>query len=143
MARLLLEAGVKAEDRIGVLGLNSAAHFAVLLGASRIGAVTVSVNFLHPQNLPLSWMTPVSMLFITDASIDEIVTTTLALRDQPTRLVADRDDAYQQLAEVMNRDAVPYISDSPMDERAPAVQLYTSGTTSPRVPCSAIATCCP
>ncbi len=131
VARLLLDAGVKAEDRIGVLGLNSAAHFAVLLGASRIGAVTVSVNFrLAPAELAFILDDAgIDVLFITDASIDEIVTTTLALRDQPTRLVADRDDAYQQLAEVMNRDAVPYISDSPMDERAPAVQLYTSGTT--------------
>lgn len=131
VAHLLLEAGIKPQDRVGVLGLNSAAHFAVLLGASRVGAVTVSVNFrLAPAELAFILDDAgIDVLFITDASIDEIVTTTLALRDQPTRLVADRDDAYQQLAEVMNRDSEPYINNSPMEERAPAVQLYTSGTT--------------
>ena len=117
----------------------------MLLGASRIGAVTVSVNFrLAPAELAFILDDAgIDVLFITDASIDEIVTTTLAL-DQPTRLVADRDDAYQQLAEVMNRDAVPYISDSTMDERARrSSSIPAAPQASPRVPCSAIATCCP
>ena len=131
VAQLLLEAGVKPEDRVGVLGLNSAAHFAVVLGASRVGAVTVSVNFrLAPAELAFILDDAgIDLLFVTDDSINDIVDQTIALRDKATRLIADRESAYRTLAQVMSQDVEPYTHGAYVDERSPALQLYTSGTT--------------
>jgi acyl-CoA synthetase (AMP-forming)/AMP-acid ligase II len=131
VAQLLLEAGVKPEDRVGVLGLNSAAHFAVVLGASRVGAVTVSVNFrLAPAELAFILDDAgIDLLFVTDDSINDIVDQTIALRDKATRLIADRESAYRTLAQVMSQDVELYTHGAYVDERSPALQLYTSGTT--------------
>ena len=131
IARLLLEAGVKREDRIGVLGLNSAAYFAILLGASRIGAVTVSVNFrLAPAELAFVLDdAQVDILFVTDDSIDETITQTIAIRELPTRLIANRSDAFLTLSTVINQEVEPYRQIGQVDEHSPALQLYTSGTT--------------
>ncbi|MCH1493020.1 MAG: long-chain-fatty-acid--CoA ligase [Luminiphilus sp.] len=131
VAHLLLEAGVKPEERVGVLGLNSAAHFAVLLGASRVGAVTVSVNFrLAPAELAFILDdAEIDLLFVTDDSINDIVDQTIALRDKATRLIADRESVYRPLAQVMSQDVEPYTHGAYVDERSPALQLYTSGTT--------------
>ena len=131
IARLLLDAGVKREDRIGVLGLNSAAYFAILLGASRIGAVTVSVNFrLAPAELAFVLDdAQVDILFVTDDSIDETITQTIAIRELPTRLIANRSDAFLTLTTAINQEVEPYREIGQVDEHSPALQLYTSGTT--------------
>ncbi len=131
IAQLLAEMGIAAGDRVGVLGLNSAAHFAVILGASRIGAVTVSVNFrLAPAELAFILDDAgIDALFVTDNSIDEVITATMAAREHSTRLIANRDDAYVSLAEALARDVEPFVADDHVDERAPVLQLYTSGTT--------------
>ena len=131
IARLLLDAGVKREDRIGVLGLNSAAYFAILLGASRIGAVTVSVNFrLAPAELAFVLDdAQVDILFVTDNSIDETITQTITVRELPTRLIANRSDAFLTLTKAINQEVEPYRQIGQVDEHSPALQLYTSGTT--------------
>ena len=124
--------GVASGNRIGVVGLNSAAHFAILFDASRFGAAAVSVNFrLAPAELAfILGDAEIELLFVTDASVANIVSQTLALRDQPTKLTADQGEAWHSLAKLMTTAGEPYtIGDMP-DENAPAVQLYTSGTTS-------------
>ena len=131
IAHFLSDAGVTGADRIGVLGLNSAAHFAILLGASRVGAVTVSVNFrLAPAELAFILDDAgIDYLFVTDNSIDDIVAQTLALRERSTHLIANHSSADNQLAEVLNQPSKPFTQEGQIDERRPAVQLYTSGTT--------------
>ncbi|MEE4204386.1 MAG: AMP-binding protein, partial [Halieaceae bacterium] len=131
VANELLSMGVKPGDRIGVLGLNSAAHLAVFLAGSRIGAVTVSVNFrLAPPEIAFILDDAgVEVLFVTDNQIDEIITATIGARTGKTRLIANREDAEQQLKAVIDGNKTPVVSDRYMDERAPVLQLYTSGTT--------------
>ena len=131
IAQTLLDMGVQEGERVGVLGLNSAAHLAVLLGASRIGAVTVSANFrLAPAELAFVLDdAQISVLVVTDESIDEVITETLARREQPTRLIAGRVDAEATLAEVLKRQVAPVIRDRLLHESSPVLQLYTSGTT--------------
>lgn len=131
VAAALTELGITAGNRVGVLGLNSAAHFAVILGASRVGAVTVSVNFrLAPAELAFVLDdAQIDVLFVTDSSIDAVIDQTLAARSMPTRLVANRQDAHIQLADMLAQDAAPYLRDEHVTEDAPVLQLYTSGTT--------------
>ena len=131
MAQLMTEMGVNAGDRVGVLGLNSATHFAVILGASRIGAVTVSVNFrLAPAELAFILDDArIDVLFVTDNSIDDVITATPELREQTTRLIGNRQDAYLSIDEALARPVIQVVADAHVDERTPVLQLYTSGTT--------------
>lgn len=130
IARLMREQGISEGDRIAVLGLNSARHFAVFLAASRVGAVAVSVNFrLAPAELAFILDDAnVSLLFVTDASIDQAVTAMVATREQPTRIIGDRDDAILSWEAVFHAASAP-LTDAPVSENAPVLQLYTSGTT--------------
>ena len=131
VAAALIEMGVTPGNRVGVLGLNSATHFAVILGASRVGAVTVSVNFrLAPAELAFILDdAKAEVLFVTDNTIDEAIDQTLKQRDMPTRLVANRQDAHLQLTSLLSRDGAPVRCEQLFNEHAPALQLYTSGTT--------------
>lgn len=131
VAAMLVEMGVGTGDRIGVLGLNSATHFAVFLAASRIGAVTVSVNFrLAPAELAFVLDdAQVNVLFVTDNTIDETIDQTLTHRTLPTRLIANRKDAFIELAPLLTKTGASVVRDEPIDENAPVLQLYTSGTT--------------
>ena len=71
IAGYLLAQGVSPGERIGILGLNSAVHFAIMLGASRIGAVTGVVNFR---------LAPAELAFILDdAEIEQLFVIDLVL----------------------------------------------------------------
>lgn len=131
VAQLLIEMGITAGDRVGVLGLNSACHFAVILAASRIGAVTVSVNFrLAPAELAFILDdAEIDALFVTDSTIDEAITETVRQRERSTRLIANRDDAFVSLTEALARPSAPVLLEEQRDENSPVLQLYTSGTT--------------
>ena len=131
IATLLAELGVTAGDRIGVLGLNSAAHFAIMIGASRMGAVTVSVNFrLAPAELAFILDDAhIDVLFVTDNSIDDVIDQMVKQRTLATRVVANRDDAFERLDTVLASVAEPFLWDDYIDENTPVLQLYTSGTT--------------
>ncbi len=131
VAATLIEMGVTPGNRVGVLGLNSATHFAVILGASRVGAVTVSVNFrLAPAELAFILDdAKAEVLFVTDNTIDEAIDQTLKQRDMPTRLVANRQEAHLQLTSLLSRDGAPVRCEQLFNEHAPVLQLYTSGTT--------------
>jgi len=131
VAQTLLDLGVAEGERVGVLGLNSAAHLAVVLGASRIGAVTVSANFrLAPAELAFVLDdAEITVLFVTDNSIDDVITKTLASRNRATRLIAARADAEQKLDQVLARTVDPVVRDALLHESSPVLQLYTSGTT--------------
>ena len=131
IAQLFLEMGVTAGDRVGVLGLNSPVHMAVMLAGSRIGAVTVSVNFrLAPAELAFILDDAgIDALVVTDNSIDDVITATIAAREKPTRLIANRDDAYMSLRAALERNAEPILNDEFIIETTPVLQLYTSGTT--------------
>lgn len=131
VAQVLREMGINAGDRVGVLGLNSAAHFAVILAASRIGAVTVSVNFrLAPVELAFILDDAgIDALFVTDNTIDDIITDTIQCREQSTRLIANRDDAFMALSEALAAPTNAAYADEYVNENTPVLQLYTSGTT--------------
>ena len=131
VAHQLVEMGVAVGDRVAVLGLNSAAHFAIILGASRVGAVAVSINFrLAPSELAFILDdADVNVLFVTDNSIDETISATLQARNGSTQLIANRSDAALQLRDVMASTAPMFVREETVDENSPVLQLYTSGTT--------------
>lgn len=131
VARLLLEQGVQPGDRIGVLGLNSAAHLAIFIGASRVGAVTVSVNFrLAPAELAFILDDAgVKVLFVTDSSIADSVSAMTEQRQGDTHIIGHHPQAAMSLADAFNGQAAPYDRGISVDENEPVLQLYTSGTT--------------
>ena len=131
IAGYLLAQGVSPGQRIGILGLNSAVHFAIMLGASRIGAVTVVVNFrLAPAELAFILDDAgIEQLFVTDNSVDDAVKAVLDQREGPTHLIAERTDAQTSLADALAFSSTSDLPELPFDEQAPVLQLYTSGTT--------------
>lgn len=131
IAGYLLAQGVSPGERIGILGLNSAVHFAIMLGASRIGAVTVVVNFrLAPAELAFILDdAEIEQLFVTDNSVDDAVTAVLDQRQGRTHLVAARADAHTLLSNALAFSNTKEPPELPFDEQAAVLQLYTSGTT--------------
>lgn len=131
VANQLLNMGVQPGERVGVLGLNSAAHLAIFLAASRIGAVTVSVNFrLAPPEIAFILDDArAKVLFVTDNMIDEVITAMMAAREGETTLIANREDAVHQLSAVMAGDNTRVATSDAIVESTPVMQLYTSGTT--------------
>ena len=131
VARLLIDHGIQPGDRIGVLGLNSAAHLAIFIGASRVGAVAVSVNFrLAPVELAFILDDAgVSLLFVTDSSIAETVTSMTSHRQGDTAIIGHHPGATITFDALFHGGAAPYNRDVNVDENDPVMQLYTSGTT--------------
>ncbi len=131
VAHQLVTLGVAAGDRVAVLGLNSAVHFAVILGVSRVGAVAVSINFrLAPAELAFILDdAEVNVLFVTDNTIDETISATVSARAGSTQIIANRTDAAHQLDELMTSSAPAFVREESVNENNPVLQLYTSGTT--------------
>jgi len=118
LARGLLRRGLKAGDRVAILGLNRYEYLVALFGLPRAGLVPVPVNIKLPRE---------TIAFIlSDAGAK------LALVDEasqpllPPALEALRFDEPSAWNGVL--DPGPFASVTP-GERDPALQIYTSGST--------------
>ncbi|MFT4518444.1 MAG: acyl-CoA synthetase (AMP-forming)/AMP-acid ligase II [Halioglobus sp.] len=129
LANALLQSGVQKGQRVAILGENSVEHLLVMIAASRIGAVSVPLNYrLAPAELAF---------IITDANVrvllvlDALADTLTALRGQipsDITLVSQNLPDTSTLEDYLatGSSEVPNVE---VDRFDPVIQLYTSGTT--------------
>lgn len=129
LAQGFLELGVKKGERVAVLGENSIEHCLLFMAASKIGAVSVPLNYR---------LAPAELAFV--------------LRDSNARallVVEGMEGVLQALRELISQETVVIARDQPdslpwdtwleqfspasprveIDKDEPFIQLYTSGTT--------------
>lgn len=126
VARGLAALGIAPEDRVCYLGHNTLCYFELLLGASKLGAVTVPLNWrlATPELCAIFEDTQAHVIFVSDG---------LAARAQEVR--AHLGDSRVTLIETSHyedwlalHDGGEFTSDAPGADHA-VLQLYTSGTT--------------
>lgn len=129
LACALLHSGVQKGERVAILGENSVEHLLVMLAASKIGAVSVPLNYrLAPAELAF---------IITDANVrilmvlDDLAETLNALREQIPSSITLVTQSLENTEHLEN-----YLTTGPeelpameIDRFDPFIQLYTSGTT--------------
>lgn len=125
MVTVLTAAGLRVGDRIAYLGKNSDLYFIVLFGAIRAGLVLVPVNWRN---------TAAETRFVLDDSGAKLIVADaeflplLAEADGGKRQIfVTDDDGEAGLQARLSR--VHPAARAPLDPYAPALQLYTSGTT--------------
>lgn len=130
VANALRASGVEAGDRIAFLDMNGPEYFEVTLGAAKLNAVTVALNWrLAPQELAYIVDDAEAKVLIASADFADAVA---ALRPQLDRLEetvivgeADGGVAYEEWLGAQS-ETDPMVPTGPDDA---AMQIYTSGTT--------------
>ncbi len=125
----LLELGLVRGDRLAILGENSLEHVVLFMAASKIGAVSVSLNYrLAPAELAFIINDARAKVLI---ALDGMQESLLALRQQ---LAADITVLSHGFADTL--DWTPWLAqhsdqkpDNEPDPQDAYIQLYTSGTT--------------
>jgi acyl-CoA synthetase (AMP-forming)/AMP-acid ligase II len=121
VAKALTQQGIRAGDRVAILARNSPAHYELLFGCGMIGAILLPVNWrLAPREVTAILADAQPSLLIVEADLQ----TLLAEAEQPLETI-DLQSAYPAW-----RDAA--VAEDPaqaLSPDAPALMLYTSGTT--------------
>ncbi len=129
MANGLIELGVGRGQRVAVLGENSVEHLLLVMAASRIGAVTVSLNHrLAPAELAFVIADSDTQVLLTLAGAeDKMAALQQQLAANVVVLTAGQPGS-RELHSWLDQQATqaPSVAVSPQDA---VLQLYTSGTT--------------
>jgi len=129
VANGLLAAGVKKGDRIAYVGKNSDHYFELLIGAAKVGAVTLPIGWrLAPAEMAYIIADGEGPLVFAGPEVMGAVSRALESLDNAPRLIAMEAEGTAGFAgwRDSHPDTDPGIEISPHDV---AVQLYTSGTT--------------
>jgi long-chain acyl-CoA synthetase len=129
IAHALQAAGVAKGDRIGYLAKNTDCFFELLIGGSKMGAVTLPIGWrLAPAEVAfLLDNGEVSILFV-GKEFGDLARQSIALSGRHIRVIeleSEAPDGYEAWRDGQS-EADPAIAISPADT---ALQLYTSGTT--------------
>jgi len=124
VAQGLLAAGVAQGDRVCYLGKNTLAYFEYFLGAAKLGAVTVPINWrLAPPGLAYSVGNARPKKMLVEAPFAAVAATAAP---QVSRLVTGADsDTFVAWREGQGDADLQPIA----DWNQPLLQMYTSGTT--------------
>ena len=121
---LLAEYGIREGDRVAYHGRNSDLYFPVMFGAMRAGVVLVPVNWRNTANETRYVLSDSgAKLILVDDEFLHIVTAANDVGVPILRLEGHADALRPRL------DAAPPVHRGVMNAYAPALQLYTSGTT--------------
>jgi fatty-acyl-CoA synthase len=117
--------GVVRGDRIALVLANRAAYLELVLGAARIGALSVPINTrLSPREVAFQLDDCRPALVACEASLHETLQRAQSQRSgPPAPLVVIEDERDRELAAAAGRAALPVEPDDPM------LIMYTSGTT--------------
>ena len=127
-AGALKEAGLSFGDRVAILLQNRSACLEILLGAARLGAVTLPLNLrLTPTEIAYQIDDCRPKLLIHEQTLSRPVAQALSESSDPPRLISvgDEPDAFSRL----RASAVPQSESTPVKPDDPVLLLYTSGTT--------------
>ena len=129
VARALISAGVAKDERIGYLAKNSDVFFEILIGAAKMGAVTLPIGWrlAAAEVAYLLEDGEVSMLFV-ESAFDELAREAIRLSGRAVRVITLDEATGDGFTTWRDRHSGedPGIAIAPSDT---AFQLYTSGTT--------------
>lgn len=124
VAQGMASSGIKAGDRVCYLGKNTLAYFEFFLGAARLGAVTVPLNWrLAPPELTDIIRNAHPKLGLAEAPFGTAANTVAA---EMTWLIAGGET--DSFGPWRNRQSEADVAPIP-DSNQPLLQMYTSGTT--------------
>ncbi len=124
VARGLLAAGVGTGDRVCYLGKNTLAYFEYFLGAAKIGAVTVPINWrLAPPELAHIFRNSRPKVALVEEPFETAAAT--AAPELERLVTGGEADTFGAWRDRQADEDVPPVS----DWNQPLLQMYTSGTT--------------
>lgn len=131
MCQLLSGLGVKAQDRVAMLGANSVQYFELLFGASKLDATFLPLNWrLAVPELQGVMEDAAPRLLIADSGYAEVATQIASSSPTPCRVVvynSNKPDEGELAALAFTAsDADPEIDVNPLHT---CILMYTSGTT--------------
>jgi long-chain acyl-CoA synthetase len=128
VAQGLRAAGVAPGDRVCYLGKNTPAYFEFLLGAAKLGAVTVPINWrlAQPEIAHILGDARPKMLLV-EEPFSSVASATAP--HVPRLVSGGADDAFTSWRDSQPDNDVPPIGDRSRPEDRPVLQMYTSGTT--------------
>ncbi len=125
LAAALHRLGVRAGDRVATLGWNSRAHLEAYLAVPAMGAVLHTANpRLHPDELVYTIDHAGDRVILVDRELAEMLATLLPRLPTVEHMIVIGGDYEDRIAA-----EVPGFAWPALDERAPAMICYTSGTT--------------
>ena len=128
VANALIAAGVGSQDRVGFIGKNIPEYFTLLMGAAKINAVPVAVNWrLAPPEMAYILDNAEAKLVLVEGEFLDHVEK-MDLPRNPTLIEVNGDGRYTSYADWI-ADASTDDPNYPVDIDDTASQLYTSGTT--------------
>ncbi len=132
VAAHLKEIGIRREERILLVLDDTPAFPASFLGAMRIGAVPIPVNFLaRPEDFGYFLDDSYAVAAIVDAAFLPVVGPQLEKRDAVRKIVANGGaDGYESLDDWM-REGPDELDPVPTHHDDPGFWLYSSGSTGP------------
>ena len=123
-ANALIDAGVKAGDRVAILAHNNPLFFEVAFGANKIGAIVVGLNWrLAPIEIEAILLNADPSILILDDGLTELITS--STRESFQQKQIKMSSSWEVVVSEAS-DIDPMIATSPEDI---AFILYTSGTT--------------
>lgn len=128
-AHALIARGLRAGDRLALLGHNSLDYPVALQAAAKCGAIVVPLNFrLNGAELAQALGDAEAALLLAEPMFDAVVQEALALLPQPLPCLRLCDDGPLGLRALCEGQPIarPVIA---VDPASPAMLLYTSGTT--------------
>ena len=124
VARGLMAAGVGPGDRVCYLGKNTLAYFEYFLGAVKLGAVTVPVNWrLAPPELAYLFRNSHPKMALVEEPFETVASTAAPELDR--LVIGGERDTYAAWRDRQADEDLPPVS----DWNQPLLQMYTSGTT--------------
>ena len=131
VAHALASSGVAKGDRVAYLAKNTATYFALLVGASRIGAVMVPVNWrLAPAEIEQILGDCETPILFVGSEFGAVAATVVAALDRPIRQIAlENDVPGLEPFDHFHRDFAESEPAHTALAEDPVLQLYTSGTT--------------
>ncbi len=128
VANALAAAGVGAQDRVGFIGKNIPEYFTLLMGAAKLNAVPVAVNWrlAPPEMAYILDNAEAKVVFVEGEFLDHLAK--MDLPSDPVIIEVNGDGRYTSYVDWI-ADASTDDPNTPVDLDDTASQLYTSGTT--------------
>ncbi|MDG0978844.1 MAG: long-chain-fatty-acid--CoA ligase [Halieaceae bacterium] len=132
LAQFFLVQGIVPGERIGLLGQNSIDHMVAFTACSRIGAVSVPLNYrlAPPETAYVCDDANIRLILILEPSVEILAYAIAEARDGTSVFVSDLNETHLSLSKAMI-EPPSLLVDTPsnLNEQDATLQLYTSGTT--------------
>ena len=132
LAQALLAQGIRPGERIGLLGQNSIDHMVAFTACSRIGAVSVPLNYrlAPPETAYVCDDANIRLILILEPSVEDLAYAIAEARDGESVFMSDLNETHLSLnAAMLEAPNAQIDPPTTLSEQHATLQLYTSGTT--------------